>query len=101
VIIIGGKEDGEQDSKVVEEIDFLKRNLVSLAHMRYPRSYSNAFLVNDCIYVFGGCNGLGLIGEKYTLSENKWREVKPKNLDETSQNLASYKNMGTASLLYE
>lgn len=33
VIIIGGKEKDNNNSKVVEEIDFLKRNLVSLAHM--------------------------------------------------------------------
>jgi hypothetical protein len=33
LIIIGGKERDGSDSKVVEEIDFLKRNLVNLAHM--------------------------------------------------------------------
>ena len=38
VIIIGGKERDNSDSKVVEEIDFLKRNLVSLAHLHNARS---------------------------------------------------------------
>lgn len=38
VIIIGGKESDDSDSKVVEEIDFLKRNLVSLAHLNFSRS---------------------------------------------------------------
>jgi len=102
VIILGGKEELEdEDCKVVEEIDFLKRNLVNLAHLKVARSNANGFMVNDSIYVFGGSQGLGLIGEKYTLSENKWREVKPKNISENAQNLLSYQNIGPASLLYE
>lgn len=75
--------------------------------MRVPRSNSNAFLVNDAIYVFGGCSeelSQGLVGEKYALSENKWREVRPKNLNE-GQALATatngQNNFGPASLLYE
>ena len=45
--------------------------------LKVPRSNSNAFLVNDSIYVYGGNNcNLNIIGEKYTLSENKWREIK-------------------------
>lgn len=62
----------------MEEIDFLKRNIVNLAHLRVPRSNANAFMVNDSIYAFGGGNAPGILGEKYTLSENKWREVTPK-----------------------
>ena len=54
VILIGGIENNELESSVVEEIDFIKRHLVSLAHMKTPRSNANAFLVNDSIYVFGG-----------------------------------------------
>jgi hypothetical protein len=38
VIIIGGKEKDNSDTKVVEEIDFLKRNLVSLAHLYNARN---------------------------------------------------------------
>jgi len=38
VIIIGGQEKDLKYSKVVEEIDFLKRNLVSLAHLNVERS---------------------------------------------------------------
>ena len=33
VIIIGGVEKDGKESKVVEEIDFIKRNLVNLAHL--------------------------------------------------------------------
>jgi N-acetylneuraminic acid mutarotase len=33
LIIIGGKEIDGKESKVVEEIDFIKRNLVSLASL--------------------------------------------------------------------
>lgn len=33
VIIIGGRERDGSESKVVEEIDFIKRNLVNLAHL--------------------------------------------------------------------
>lgn len=58
VIILGGKNDrGDNcdDSKIVEEIDFLKRNIVSLAHLRHGRSNANAFMVNDCLYTIGGC----------------------------------------------
>lgn len=98
VIIIGGKEENESESAIVEEIDFLKRNMVSLAHMRNPRSNASAFMVNDSIYVFGGSDGDGVVGEKYTLNENKWREVKPKNQNDKQ---ACYKIMGAASLLYE
>lgn len=55
VIIIGGKEyDEESESKTVEEIDFLKRNIVNLDSLRVPRSNANAFMVNDSIYAFGG-----------------------------------------------
>ena len=70
--------------------------------MKYQRASPNAFLVNDTIYVFGGCkedqtlNHGGLVGEKYALSGNKWREVKPKNLGEGEG--ATY---GPAALLYE
>lgn len=58
-------------------------------------------MVNDSIYVFGG-NGKahGITGEKYTLSENKWREVKPKNLDLTQKMPTNFVT-GPAALLYE
>ena len=75
-IILGGIEQDGEESKVVEEIDFIKRNLVSLAHLKEARADANAFLVNDHIYVFGGCKNVGgLVGEKYAISENKWRDV--------------------------
>jgi len=100
VIIIGGKEyDEESECKIVEEIDFLKRNIVNLAPLRVSRSNSNAFMVNDSIYAFGGSNVSGMIGEKYTLSENKWREVKPK--DSNENNIQNYRLIGAAALLYE
>ena len=81
VILIGGVENAGQESHVVEEIDFIKRNLVSLAHLKVGRACPDAFPVNDAIYVFGGTplEG-GLAGEKYALSENKWRDVQPKNI---------------------
>lgn len=72
IIIIGGKgvkeeskAEGSEKSesediidnevKTVEEIDFLKRNIVSLASLRNARANSNAFMVNESIYVIGGC----------------------------------------------
>jgi hypothetical protein len=58
-------------------------------------------MVNDSIYVFGGSNKVhGITGEKYTLSENKWREVKPKNLDLNQKMAVNYMS-GPAALLYE
>lgn len=105
MIIIGGIEEStDKPSTMVEEIDFLKRNLVNLPHIKTPRANSNAFMVNDSIYVFGGCSNAalnGVAGEKYSLSENKWREVKPKNMGENEQKSLSYLNMGPVSLLYE
>lgn len=99
MIIIGGKEKDNCDSKVVEEIDFLKRNLVSLAHMSEARSSCNAFLVNDAIYAFGGQEKHDeLKGEKYTLSENKWRDVK---LNSLMYNDKKDSHSGPAALLYE
>lgn len=38
VIIIGGKEKDKGDSRVVEEIDFIKRNIVNIAPLNVPRS---------------------------------------------------------------
>ena len=77
---------------MVEEIDFIKRNLVSLAHLTQGRTLCNSFLVNDSIFVFGGVSAKSnaieepfakytateqdlIRGEKYTMSENKWKEV--------------------------
>lgn len=120
LIIIGGKEKDGSNSKVVEEIDFLKRNLVSLAHMQYARCTPNAFLVNDAIYVLGGSeqpveadSGADEMwyGEKYTLSGNKWREIKPSSAQskvELAGAFGSDSNKsnsvplgGPAALLYE
>lgn len=99
VIIIGGSEENQEDSQLVEEIDFLKRNLVNLPQTKISRNNANAFMVNDSIYVFGGNSKVsGITGEKYTLSENKWREVKPKNLDLTQKCVMM---SGPAALLYE
>lgn len=95
----------------MEEIDFLKRNLVNLAHMQVARSKCNAFLVNDAIYVFGGsgdASAQDMKGEIYTLSVNKWREIAPKvnlsmgggsGVKETGGGPAIVK--GPAALLYE
>lgn len=92
-MIIGGKEKDGSESTVVEEIDFIKRNIVSIAPLNVARSQSNAFLVNDAIYVFGGCNK-GIMGEKYILNENKWRQILGK-IDEGQY------QMGPVALLYE
>lgn len=61
VMILGGKESdransgsGDKACQVVEEIDFLKRNIVNLAPLKIARANTSAFLVNDSIYVFGG-----------------------------------------------
>lgn len=97
-MILGGYDETENQSRVVEEIDFLKRNIVNLASMNSARANASAFMVNDSIYVIGGTNQPGVIGEKYTLSENRWREVKPKSLE--NSNFANIP-IGAASLLYE
>ena len=79
VMIIGGREASHNESqlsRVVEEIDFLKRNIVNLASLVHARAAASAFTVNDSIFVFGGA-ATGTLGEKYSLSENKWREVGP------------------------
>jgi hypothetical protein len=55
-------------------------------------------MVNDSIYVFGGSTKEGPIAEKYTLSENRWREVKPKTIQGSDQ---TFRAIGAASLLYE
>ena len=108
VMIVGGKEQltqrGIDDSNIkssstVEEIDFLKRRIISLAPLKFPRSNSSAFHLNDSIYVFGGCinpvSGSAaqiqncnisepasmmsqrVVGERYVLRENRWKEIKP------------------------
>lgn len=79
-MIIGGIESDGKDSKVVEEIDFIKRNIVSLPPLKQGRVQPSAFMVNDAIYVFGGAvnqassNEL-ILGEKFALRENRWRDV--------------------------
>lgn len=109
VIIIGGKEKDNTNSKVVEEIDFLKRNLVNLAHLNQSRSQGSAFMVNDVIYVFGGeslpSSGDDIV-EKYTLNENRWRIVKPQDLMkmgdcETAIKTFRAYSSGPSALLYE
>ena len=78
-MIIGGRESDESESRVVEEIDFIKRNLVSIPALKQGRVQPSSFLVNDAIYVFGGAaaqgSGEAVIGEKLALRENRWREV--------------------------
>jgi hypothetical protein len=54
VMILGGREQDGKESKVVEEIDFIKRNLVPLPPLKQGRVTPSAFLVNESIYVFGG-----------------------------------------------
>jgi hypothetical protein len=55
-MILGGIESDNKSSTIVEEIDFIKRNIVSLPSLKQGRSSPNAFSVNDTIYVFGGCS---------------------------------------------
>eukprot|EP00349_Pseudokeronopsis_sp_Brazil_P001203 CAMPEP_0202957398 /NCGR_PEP_ID=MMETSP1396-20130829/1798_1 /ASSEMBLY_ACC=CAM_ASM_000872 /TAXON_ID= /ORGANISM="Pseudokeronopsis sp., Strain Brazil" /LENGTH=48 /DNA_ID= /DNA_START= /DNA_END= /DNA_ORIENTATION= len=48
--------------------------------MNHSRVNCNSFLVNDSIYVFGGCTTEELAegtirGEQFILRENKWRPV--------------------------
>lgn len=78
-MIIGGRESDGSESRTVEEIDFIKRNLVSLPALRQGRVSPSAFLVNDAIYIFGGAEAPKqaetVIGEKLALRENRWREV--------------------------
>lgn len=79
-MIIGGRENDGSESTIVEEIDFIKMNSVALPHLKHGRQSPSAFLVNDAIYVFGGVmlnseESNVVIGEKFALRENKWREV--------------------------
>ncbi len=53
-MIVGGIEVDNRESQVVEEIDFIKRNLVSLPNLKVGRACPSAFQVNDAIYIFGG-----------------------------------------------
>ena len=104
---------------IVEEIDFLKvqNSIVKLDRMNEPRALPNTFLVNDSIYVLsrssqGKSKNAQLLGEKYLLKENKWKEFQAKNtllgaplsrLLPTQQqlNLHNQINYGPAALLYE
>jgi hypothetical protein len=73
---------------------------VSLSSLNIARSNASAFIVNDAIYVYGGSPvGSQTVGEKYTLNENRWREIQPKNALDSSEGV----NMvtGPAALLYE
>jgi Kelch motif len=99
VMILGGRESDDSESRVVEEIDFIKRNLVHLPPMKVGRAQPSAFLVNDVIYVFGG-TALSLptntanisqdlaIGEKFALRENKWREVVSRSAESSAATMA-------------
>jgi hypothetical protein len=42
-MIVGGREQDNTLSKVVEEVDFIKRNLVSLPPLKLGRANSCAF----------------------------------------------------------
>jgi len=111
VMIIGGTESDSSPSRIVEEFDFIKRNLVSLPMLKQGRINPSAFLVNDAIYVFSGCgnsaNGSDVvIGEKLALRENKWREVisRSENSHPAKRAMEMLKkemHFGPAALLYE
>lgn len=79
VMIIGGRESDGTESRTVEEIDFIKRNLVSLPALKRGRVSPSAFHINDAIYIFGGAEipqqPDAVIGEKLALRENRWREI--------------------------
>lgn len=42
-MILGGRESDGSESHIVEEIDFIKRNLVSLSPLKSGRVSPNAF----------------------------------------------------------
>jgi len=110
VMILGGLESDGSESRIVEEIDFIKRNIVTLPLLKYGRAAPSAFQVNDTIYVFGGTGALSVInkdltttsdpsleiviGEKFVLRENKWREV-------VSRSKCSSAALGTMQMLME
>lgn len=113
-MILGGCEQDGKESKVVEEIDFIKRNLVPLPPLKQGRVTPSAFLVNDSIYVFGGTVDVPnasqtsevVIGEKLALREIKWRDVVSRTAESSAaakvmQILESKVIFGPASLLYE
>ena len=86
-IIIGGRDRNDQERNIVEEIDFLKaqNSVVNLDKMKRARASPNAFLVNDAVYVISRENSEKfkssgkLVGEKYILKENKWKDFEAKN----------------------
>jgi hypothetical protein len=116
-MILGGREQDDSLSKVVEEVDFIKRNLVALPPLKAGRANACAFQVNDVIYVFGGTDGVAMdntempseipIGEKLALRENRWREVVSRSGKSsaartvTSQLLTPGNRFGPISLMYE
>lgn len=53
-MILGGIEQDGTPSKIVEEVDFIKRNIVNLPTLKSGRTSPCAFQLNDVIYVFGG-----------------------------------------------
>jgi hypothetical protein len=106
----------------VEEVDFIKRNLVSLPPLKVGRANACAFQVNDVIYVFGGTDVVVAmdnnnqqgeipaeipIGEKLALRENRWRDVVSRSGKSsaartvTSQLLTPGNRYGPVSLMYE
>ena len=118
VMILGGREQDDSLSKIVEEVDFIKRNLVSLPPLKNGRANACAFQVNDVIYVFGGTEVVLdnkdsempseiPIGEKLALRENRWRDVVSRSgksyaaRNVMSQLLAPGNRYGPISLMYE
>ena len=53
-MIVGGIDVDQRESQIVEEIDFIKRNLVALPNLKKGRACPSAFSLNDTIYIFGG-----------------------------------------------
>jgi hypothetical protein len=110
-MILGGIESDGKESKIVEEIDFIKRNLVSLPPLKQGRVQPSAFMVNDAIYVFGGAVNQStanemILGEKFALRENRWRDVVSRHAESHAAknavvNLVPPQVIGPASLLFE
>ena len=98
IFLFGGEgRDGLFNS--AQELDFLKKFFIPLENSFYPRKKAKAFNVNGVIYVFGGFskNGTASLGEKFSLSENKWVNLEK---DHTFEDYYPYINC-PASLLYE
>lgn len=99
IYVLGGLDQTEVSSSVVEVYDLNTKTWSTLANMINARGYCAGFVNNSDIYVVGGLDKLSYTvanTERYSVNNNTWREVEPMNFARNSLTVRSVGHKGYA-----